>query len=372
MKQATAAVLHNDPSPPAQRRRALLPVLAALLAAAGGAAWLAWPGSHESTDDAYLRADDTSVAAQVKGRVAQVLVRDHARVRAGQPLLRLDPGDLAAHTHAAQAALQAAHADVAAAGAALRSLDAEEKLADAHTLAAQTGIGAARARVQRTAAEQARHERLAQAGAVAQRELELARTAASDAGADLDRSTALLAVSRQQAALTRSKRSSLQAALAQAQAGVAGAEANLALAHREQGYATIAAPVDGVVGALQVHGGDYVQPGSVLMTIVPLERLYVLAYFKETQSVRLRTGQPVALDIDALRGRPLHGTVESFAPGTGSQFALLPFEPGSGNFTKIVQRVPVRIAIDAGQEKWLATLRPGLSVTATVALNKSH
>ena len=355
---------------PAPTRRARWPVLLALIFAAGGAAWLALPATEVSTDDAFLRADDTVVAPLVKGRVAALLVRDHQRVPAGAPLVQLDDADLAAQSRAAEAELLGARANVAAARAALASLAAEEKLADAHTRTVATGIEAARAREARADAEQARHEQLALAGAVARRELELAHTLALDASAERERSEAMLTVSRRQAALTRSKRGTLAAALAQAEAAVARAAAALALAQREQGYALIRAPVDGVVGALQVQRGDYVQPGSAMLTLVPLDRLYALAYFKETHSARLVAGQTVTLAVDALRGQVLRGHVESFAPGTGSQFSLLPFEPGTGNFTKIVQRVPVRIAIEAGQETLLARLRPGLSLTATVELEQ--
>jgi membrane fusion protein (multidrug efflux system) len=124
--------------------------------------------------------------------------------------------------------------------------------------------------------------------------------------------------------------------------------------------------VDGVVGALQARVGDYVQPATRLLSLVPLDKLYVLAYFKETQTGRMNVGQPAEVRVDALPGVVLTGQVESFSPGTGSEFALLPFEPGTGNFTKIVQRVPVRIHLDAAQDTEMAKLRPGLSVTATV------
>jgi membrane fusion protein (multidrug efflux system) len=123
----------------------------------------------------------------------------------------------------------------------------------------------------------------------------------------------------------------------------------------------------GVVGDRQVEIGDYVQPGTRLLTIVPLRALYVTANFKETQVSRMLVGQKAVVRVDALPGKTLTGRVESFAPGSGSQFSLLPFEPGTGNFTKIVQRVPVRIALDAGQVS-LAHLRPGLSTTVTVKL----
>jgi membrane fusion protein (multidrug efflux system) len=158
----------------------------------------------------------------------------------------------------------------------------------------------------------------------------------------------------------------LKATLAQAEAGQARAEASLVLARQDQSYALVRAPVDGTVGALQVRVGDYVQPARRLLSLVPLDKLYVLAHFKETQTARMSPGQPAEVKVDALPGVVLAGQVESFAPGTGSEFALLPFEPGTGNFTKIVQRVPVRIRLNTDQAAQLARLRPGLSVTASV------
>ena len=130
----------------------------------------------------------------------------------------------------------------------------------------------------------------------------------------------------------------------------------------------IRAPIDGVVGDRQVEPGDYVQPGTRLLTIVPMNALYVTANFKETQVSRMTIGQRAVIKVDALPGEALKGEVESFAPGSGSQFSLLPFEPGTGNFTKIVQRVPVRIRLDPGQAG-LERLRPGLSTTVKVRLN---
>jgi membrane fusion protein (multidrug efflux system) len=170
--------------------------------------------------------------------------------------------------------------------------------------------------------------------------------------------------------VTHASRLALQAGLAQAEAGVATAEAALELARQDQANTLIRAPIDGVVGDRQVEPGDYVQPGSRLLTVVPLDALYVIATFKETQTARMVVGQDARVEVDALPGQALHGHVESFAPGSGSQFSLLPFEPGTGNFTKIVQRVPVRIRFDPGQAA-LARLRPGLSSTVTVKLGAS-
>ncbi|MEQ1493797.1 MAG: HlyD family secretion protein, partial [Terricaulis sp.] len=147
----------------------------------------------------------------------------------------------------------------------------------------------------------------------------------------------------------------------------ARANAAVLLARQDQVNALVRAPIDGVVGHLEVQPGDYAQAGTRMMTIVPLRTLYVVANFKETQTERMRVGQSVRIRADALTGTVLTGRVESFAPGSGSQFSLLPFEPGSGNFTKIVQRVPVRIRLDPGQPE-LSALRPGLSTRVSVRL----
>jgi membrane fusion protein (multidrug efflux system) len=166
--------------------------------------------------------------------------------------------------------------------------------------------------------------------------------------------------------VTSARRATLLAALQKAQAARLRAAAALDLARQDQRHTVIRAAIDGVVGNRQVRVGDYVQPGTRLLTLVPMGALYVTANFKETQTRDMRVGQRATIDVDAL-GRELTGRVESFAPGSGSSFSLLPFEPGTGNFTKIVQRVPVRIRFDPGQASD-AGLRPGLSVTAKVRL----
>ena len=166
--------------------------------------------------------------------------------------------------------------------------------------------------------------------------------------------------------VTTGRRAELQAALAQAHAAVLRAHGALALAEQDVAHCIIRAPVSGIVGDRQVQQGDYLQPGSALLSIVPMQSLYVTANFKETQTRGMRPGQPADVSIDALGSEALHGTVDSIAPGSGSQFALLPFEPGTGNFTKIVQRVPVRIRLAASES--LSNLRPGLSATVRVRL----
>jgi membrane fusion protein (multidrug efflux system) len=350
------------------RRTALVAVLA-IAVAASGSLYIAAPPSRESTDDAYIGADVTTVAPKVRGLIAQILVQDNQAVHAGDPLVRIDPEEFDARVATARADLADAQASVASAEAALVSLDAEEHLAAANIRAAQTAIRSSEAQAERANLDRHRFEVLVPTGAASQREGDLSRAAAITAVQDVAHSGAMLEVSQQSASVTAAKRATLQAALQKSEAAVGRARAALDLALQDQRHTLILAPIDGVVGNRQAQSGDYVQPGTRLMTLVPLSAVYVTANFKETQTVRMQPGQRVTISVDALTGDDLAGTVESFAPGSGSAFALLPFEPGTGNFTKIVQRVPVRIRFDPDQPG-IARLRPGLSVTARVALKQ--
>jgi len=346
-------------------RRTTLSVGAASALALAGAAWMATPRASVSTDAAYVQADSSIVAPKVKGLVAQVLVAHNQPVRRGDPLVAIDPEEFDARLAAAQADLANAKASEAAAGAALASLAAEERLAAANVRAAETSIRAADAQSGRAAADRRRYDALVASGAIAQKDADRYRAEAVTAAAAADRSRAELEVSRDAAAVTAAKRATLQANLAQASAAVLRAAAALDLARQDRGHTLVRSAIDGVVGDRQVEAGDYVQPGTRLMTVVPLKAVYVTANFKETQTARMLVGQPAVIKVDALPGVTFKGRVDSFAPGSGSQFSLLPFEPGTGNFTKIVQRVPVRISLDAGSAD-LARLRPGLSTTVTV------
>lgn len=347
-------------------RRTLLVSGAALAAAAGGALWITARPSAESTDDAYVTADATTVAPKVRGLVGAVLVRDNQVVHAGDPLVRIDPEEFDAKAATGQADLADAEAEIAAARAALVSLGAEERLASANVAAARTTIRSSGAEAQRADLDRRRYDALVATGAVAKRDADTYRTTAIGAQQAAARAQALLAVSEREAGVTSAKRATLEAALQKAQATKLRAIAALDLARQDQRHTVIRAAIDGVVGNRQVRVGDYVQPGTRLLTLVPMNALYVTANFKETQTRDMRVGQRATVEVDAL-GRSLAGHVESFAPGSGSSFALLPFEPGTGNFTKVVQRVPVRIRFDPGQAQD-AALRPGLSVTAKVRL----
>jgi membrane fusion protein (multidrug efflux system) len=365
-----------DPAPPVapvvarSRRgpgkRTVLVSGAALAVAAGGALWITARPSSESTDDAYISADATTVAPKVRGLVGAVLVRDNQVVHAGDPLVRIDPEEYDAKAATGRADLADAEAEIAAARAALVSLTAEERLSAANVVAARTTIRSSGAEAQRAEQDRRRYDALVATGAVAKRDADTYRTTAIGAQQAAARAQALLAVSQREAGVTSARRATLQAALQKAQATRLRAIAALDLARQDQRHTLIRAAIDGVVGNRQVRVGDYVQPGTRLLTLVPMNALYVTANFKETQTREMRVGQRATVDVDAL-GHALTGRVESFAPGSGSSFSLLPFEPGTGNFTKIVQRVPVRIRFDPGQATG-AALRPGLSVTAKVRL----
>jgi len=367
------AVLPAQAAPAPRKRFAIPrnPLIAAglaILIALVGALWLAMPSSSESTDNAYLQADSSSVAPKVGGLVTAVLVKDNQRVRAGQPLVRVDDQDYAARAMSAQAALADAQAEVATARAELDALNAQEGLASAQVRAAGTSIASADAEYARADADNRRFNALLAQGFATRRDVERVSSAAVGARSARERAQADLSVAGEQAMVTQARRPVLQAQLARANAAVLKARAAVDLAQQDLRHTVVLAPVDGVVGNRQIQVGDYVQPGSRLLTLVPQSSVYVVANFKETQTRRMRIGQRAKVSVDALGGRTLTGEIESFAPGSGSEFTLLPFEPGSGNFTKIVQRIGVRIRLYPGQVSPMS-LRPGLSVTAKVMLD---
>jgi membrane fusion protein (multidrug efflux system) len=289
----------------------------------------------------------------VHGLIAQVLVRDNARVKAGQPLIRIDDDDY-------QQALQAAQADVQSAQAALDQQVSQAGLAAANVRAANATVRVSDAENVRAAADRKRFDALVATGDVSSRQAEQMRATAETASADVEKDRAAFAASQQQLAVVNQTRAQLLATLAKAKAALLLAQQNLT-------HTVVRAPVDGVVGDRQAQTGEYVQPGTQLMTIVPMNTLYVLANYKETQTARMLAGQKVRVSFDAIPSHDFTGEVESFAPGSGSEFSLLPFEPATGNFTRIVQRVPVRIHLDPGQQGF-ERLRPGLSANVTVRL----
>ncbi len=339
-----------------RRQRRWLIGAAALLAATalgvGGYRW--WEATRflASTDDAYLQSDSVTVSPQVAGTIAVLAVTDNQPVRAGQVLAQIDDRPF-------RAALAKAQADVASAEAKLGDVGAEIAEQVANVASSRAVITADRAAAGFAEADAARYARLSRTGFGTIQTAERTAAALSESEAKLASDQAALTAAERQIGVLAAERAMAAAALKGAQAAQQTAELNLS-------YTVITAPFAGVVGDRGVRLGAYVAPGTPLLQVVPMGgQIYVTANFKETQLARMAAGEPVTLAIDTFPGHEFHGTVESLSPGSGSQFALLPPENATGNFTKIVQRVPVKIAL-AASDPMVSALRPGLSVEATV------
>src|SRR3989440_10972856 len=379
-ERRTAMTVHSTSFPtdqpvgPAEAAEALLPaaapqVLAAkklnlrkllftgvAIAALAGAAWYGWDywtvGQYlVSTDDAYVKADSTTIAPKVTGYLQQVLVKDNERVTTGQVLARIDDRDF-------KVALDQAKADVAAAGATIASKQAQLDVQQAVINAAKATLDVDQAAVTFAAQENKRYTDLAASGSGSVQNAQQAQARIASAQATLARDDANLASALKQVDLLKAEIVQAYAALARAEAVQHQAELNL-------GYTTITAPIDGVVGNRTLRVGQYVQAGTQLMSVVPVDGAYVAANYKETQLTDVREGQAVDIAVDMFPGQIVHGHVDSIAPASGQEFALLPPDNATGNFTKVVQRIPVKIALDRSNEPSIE-LRPGMSVIPTI------
>jgi len=335
-------------------RRTVLIALGVVALIAGGI-WLArwWTVGRfiESTDDAYLQADSVTVAPKVSGYVTEVYVADNQIVKPGDPLVHLDARQY-------QVALDQALATIDARKADIERAQADIKQQQSNIAQAQAQERVARVSAQHASDEVRRYAPLIATGAESsERMAELTSTR--------DQANATLAANAAAVDAARSQTGSATAQLAQARAQLEAAEASAQQSRLDLENTMVRSALGGKVGDRTVRVGQYVQPGTRMLTVVPVRSTYLLANFKETQVGRMRVGQPVEMHVDALPGHTLHGVIDSFSPGTGSQFALLPPENATGNFTKIVQRVPVRIRIDTGAET-RSVLLPGLSVTVDV------
>lgn len=306
---------------------------------------------QQSTDDAYVQADGVTVSPKISGYVEKVFVIENQDVKAGQPLLQIDSRD-----YNAQAAQSQAQIDVARANAA--GVQAQIHEQQAAIVRARTDVSAAQADAAFAHGEVARYQPLAATGAETREKLSQLRNQATQADAKL---------ASAQAALVSTQRrvGTLQAQVRQALAQVEGARAQLAAADTNVGATLLRATIDGRIGDKTVRQGQFVQAATRLMTVVPVKDLYIEANYKETQLGLMRIGQPVTVNVDALPGVNIPGRVASISPGTGAQFSILPPQNATGNFTKIVQRIPVRIAISPGPET-RALLVPGMSVEVSV------
>ena len=358
LDQARPILPAASPGPAPRRRwpgRLRWPALILALGGAGLATnwWLLVGRWLEATDNAYIQGDIAVLAPRIEGHVGAILVADHQRVAAGDALIQLDQGLWRARLAEAEATLAEA-----AAGLATNRQQLIQQRAQIDSAEAQ--LEQARAEQTRALAEARRAGTLVGAGWTSRQANERAVADQRKADSAVASALAQLSVARQQLEVLQAMQVQQEARRDQAAAAAERARIDL-------GNTVIRAPFDGIVGNRAAQPGQFVRTGQQLIAVAPPpERQWVTANFKETQLPRFRPGQPVRITVDAIPGLALRGRVDSLAPATGALFSLLPPENATGNFTKIVQRVPVRLVLEAGEAASLALLRPGLSVAAEV------
>jgi len=324
-----------------------------IVAAAGvyGRDWWTVGRFQIDTDDAYVAADSVIVSPKISGYLAEVLVRDNQTVHAGDVLARIDDRDYAT-------SLAQARADVVAARADIDNLQQEIEQQAMTIEQARTLVAADRAATVFSEQQLRRYAELARTGAGTVQSAQQYQADIQQKQAALAHDEAGIGVAVKQVDVLRAQLARAQASLAQRQAMEHQAELNL-------GYATITAPSDGTVGVRTLRVGQYVQAGTQLMALVPLQAVYVTANYKETQLTDVRPGQAATIGVDMFPGAVVHGHVDSIAPAAGQEFSLLPPDNATGNFTKIVQRIPVKIVIDP-HDPLVGMLRPGMSVDPSI------
>jgi membrane fusion protein (multidrug efflux system) len=354
------AVLKQKVFMTTQAKQKLAVAVAAALAV-GVLVYLAMPGlfgkrTQQNTNDAFVSADYTLVVPRVAGFIKQVLVEDNQQVKAGQLLALIDDRDL-------RAAAQAADAQTLVARAQLQNAKATLERQTSVIAQAQASVVSAKAQMAFAQQELNRYNHLAGVGAGTVQNAQQARTRIDQASARLDTASAKLAAERKQVDILTAQRDAAEGSLKHAQAA-------LEIASFELSYTRITAPQDGMVGERAVRVGAYVTPGSKLLAVVPLRQAYVIANFQETQLTNVQPGQAVEVRVDSLGGEALSGRVESIAPATGVTFAAVKPDNATGNFTKVVQRIPVKILLEPGQPL-AERLRVGMSVEASIDTRRS-
>jgi membrane fusion protein (multidrug efflux system) len=373
--------------PKAKWRKFVVPALIVLLAAAIFVTitwdWNAWEGGRveQVTDDAYIRGDLTPLSTKVAGIVRDVKVSDYQQVRKGELIVELEDNDFGAQVDQATAAVEAAKAAIVNNG---RQRDLQDSRieravagidqANAQIAAAQAGVEAVQADVVRARAERARQEALLQTRSATQQKVEQAvaddeRLTAQLASrqADLEQAKTLLRSNEDSVEAERRTKAVLESQDLQLIADLHAKEAALNAAQVNLGYTKIQAPDDGTVGERQVRPGQLVSPGTQVISFVPRIK-WVQANYRETQLTNVKVGDAAEIRIDEYPGRVVHGKVLEIAPASGSQFALIPPDNATGNYTKVVQRIPVKIALE--DSNFANSLRPGLSVIATVRTSR--
>ncbi len=333
--------------------RAVILIIALVILILVTTRWNGWVGKAgwQTTDDAYLQSDLTPIAAKVAGYARETPATDFEHVRAGQLLAQIDDADY-------RAAVDQSQANVAAAVAQVQTLKAQQALQSANVEAAGAVVTSAAAALEQNTRDLARQQKLLDTGSSSIETSEKLRTTR-------DQLLAQVAQNRAQAVAAARQLGVLSAQQAQSEAAVAAQQASLAQAKINLGYTRIVAPQDGVLGQRQVRPGQFVAVGGQITTLIPLPRVWVIANYRETQLTHMAVGEKAQIRVDTFPGHVLRGHVLAFAPGSGAQFALLPPDNATGNFTKVVQRIAVKIAIDDA-DGLADRLRPGMSVEARI------
>ncbi|GGX52269.1 secretion protein HlyD [Tateyamaria omphalii] len=337
------------------KKIAILGIATLCLAAAYGV-YSYWQTHHDytQTDNAYVRSDIVRIAPKVAGYVVEVAVNDNQRVAAGDVLFRIDPADYKAKVRHAKAAL-------AAAEAARTKLDEERLMQHLYTEEAQAGKAAAQAEANRTDQDLRRARNLIDEGWATKARLEAATAVDVRAQSSVEQARAVLKASQQKLRVLDAQAAALDASIEQA-------SAQLQLSEISLGDTVVRAPASGLVGNLHVELGQFVRPGSPLLAVVSEEEKWIVANFKETQLESLAPGQSVTVRVDAFGRREIPGHVDSISPASGAEFSLLPADNSTGNFIRVVQRVPVKILLEPG-DPLFSRLRAGMSAEVRVKIH---
>ncbi|PKH24489.1 efflux transporter periplasmic adaptor subunit [Enterobacterales bacterium CwR94] len=336
------------------KRHLLLSALLLFLLLVAAAIWLAMQHHHRRTDDAWITADYTLVAPRVAGYVQRIYVTDNQSVKAGELLAEIDDSDYRVALESALASLAQSSAKK---GAALAQLEQQQAIIDQSV----ASVAASEATLNYAGQNADRYRRLLQSGTATADEQQKANASQREASANVQKNRAAVVAARKQVGI-------LAASVRQAEADQAVAQAAVDKAKLNVAWTKITAPVDGVIGQRALRQGAWVSAGTRLLAVVPLQHSYVTANFLETQLPDVSIGQPVNIRVDALPGYAFSGHIDSIAPATGATFSAIAADNATGNFTKIVQRLPVKITLDPGQ-KGLDKLRVGMSVVPEIQTN---
>lgn len=361
--ETEVATADTPPASPGRKRRIPLLILGVLVLVLG--TWAVrrflYSRHHVTTDNAQVDGHITLIAPRISAFVNRVLVDDNQSVRQGDTLVVLDDRDLKVQLEQAEAELRDAETSVGTRGQAGQA-QAQLQATRAQAASVSASVAAAESQFKKAAADLERYRGLAAQKIISAQQLDAAQAAFDAAAANLQ-------AARKQAAAAGSQVSASGAAVRSADARLEAAQAAVDNAKLQLSYARITAPVNGVIAKRTAEAGALVQPGQSLMSIVPDSEVWVTANLKETQLVNVRVGDPVEFKVDAYPGRKFEGKVESLSPATGARFSLLPPDNATGNFTKVVQRVPVKIAVDQSTDP-THPLRPGMSVDVDIATGR--